>query len=155
MYTAPWRNGLSCTAYNCLVFYLRSPLLSFLFSRQKRHLILLSVYYFGHCYEQFFNYTSWEKVERVYFSPYNWLLFRGRYNSISWPGRETFSSSPKRPHRLWGPAQHRIHYVPEAVFRGVKRPGRKADHSPPPNAGIKNAWLYLHSFIHLHVLVRN
>ena len=26
-----------------------------------------------------------------------------------------------------------------SCFRGVKRPGRKADHSPPPNAGIKNA----------------
>jgi hypothetical protein len=27
-------------------------------------------------------------------------------------------------------------------FTGVKRPGREADHSPPPRAEIKNAWRY-------------
>jgi hypothetical protein len=25
---------------------------------------------------------------------------------------------------------------------GVKRPGREADHPPPSNADVKNAWLY-------------
>jgi len=25
---------------------------------------------------------------------------------------------------------------------GVKRPGREADHSPPPSAEVKNAWSY-------------
>jgi hypothetical protein len=28
---------------------------------------------------------------------------------------------------------------------GVKQPGRKADHSPPTNAEVKNAWIYTHS----------
>jgi hypothetical protein len=42
-----------------------------------------------------------------------------------------------------------------SCLRGVKRPGRKADHSPPPHAGIKNAWLYPYSLIHFHVLVRS
>jgi hypothetical protein len=27
-------------------------------------------------------------------------------------------------------------------FRGVKRPGREADHSPPSSAEVKNAWSY-------------
>jgi hypothetical protein len=27
-------------------------------------------------------------------------------------------------------------------FSGVKRPGREADHSPPPNAEVKNEWSY-------------
>jgi hypothetical protein len=28
---------------------------------------------------------------------------------------------------------------------GVKRLGHEADHLPPPNAEVKNAWVYLHS----------
>jgi hypothetical protein len=26
--------------------------------------------------------------------------------------------------------------------RGLKRPGREADHSPPPNAEVRNVWSY-------------
>ena len=51
------------------------------------------------------------------------------------------------------PTSYSLHT--RSCFRGVKRPGRKAYHSPPPNSGIKNAWLNLHSPIHLHVFVRN
>jgi hypothetical protein len=29
-----------------------------------------------------------------------------------------------------------------ALSLGVKRPGREADHSPPSNAEVKNAWSY-------------
>jgi hypothetical protein len=30
-------------------------------------------------------------------------------------------------------------------FRGVKRPGREADHSPPSSAEVRNAWSYTSS----------
>jgi hypothetical protein len=39
-------------------------------------------------------------------------------------------------------------------FRGVKRPGRKADHSPPSSAEVKECVeLYIHSRIRLHGVV--
>jgi hypothetical protein len=40
-----------------------------------------------------------------------------------------------------GPTQPPIQWVPGALSLGVKRPGRKADHSPP-SAEVKNAWSY-------------
>jgi hypothetical protein len=30
-------------------------------------------------------------------------------------------------------------------FRGVKRLGREADHSPPSNAEVKNVWSYMYT----------
>jgi hypothetical protein len=36
------------------------------------------------------------------------------------------------------PTQSPIHWVPEALSLGVKRPGREADHSLPSSAKIKN-----------------
>jgi len=33
-------------------------------------------------------------------------------------------------------------WVPRAFSLGVKRPGRKADHSPPSSAEVRNAWSY-------------
>jgi hypothetical protein len=30
----------------------------------------------------------------------------------------------------------------EALFPGVKRPGREADHSPPASAEVKKMWIY-------------
>jgi hypothetical protein len=30
--------------------------------------------------------------------------------------------------------------VPAALFPAVKRPGREADHLPPPSAEVKNSW---------------
>jgi hypothetical protein len=41
-----------------------------------------------------------------------------------------------------GPTQPPIQWVPGALFLGVKRPVREADHSPPPSAEVKNAWSY-------------
>jgi hypothetical protein len=39
-------------------------------------------------------------------------------------------------------------------FTGVKRPGREADHSPPYNVEVKNAWRYISSpSIRLHGVV--
>jgi hypothetical protein len=44
------------------------------------------------------------------------------------------------------PLQPPIQWVPGALSLGVKRPGRKADHSPTPNAEVKECVeLYLHS----------
>jgi hypothetical protein len=36
------------------------------------------------------------------------------------------------------PTQPPIQWVPKALFLGVKRPEREADHSPPYNAEVKN-----------------
>jgi hypothetical protein len=41
-----------------------------------------------------------------------------------------------------GTTQPPIQQVPGALFLGVKRPGREADHSPPSSAEVKNAWSY-------------
>jgi hypothetical protein len=53
-----------------------------------------------------------------------------------------------------GPTHPPIQWVPEALFLGVKRPGRETDHSPPSSAEIKE-WveLYLHFPIRLHGVV--
>jgi hypothetical protein len=44
-----------------------------------------------------------------------------------------FSSSPHRPHQLWGPPSLICNVSP-----GVKRMGREVDHSPPTSAEVKN-----------------
>jgi hypothetical protein len=36
-----------------------------------------------------------------------------------------------------GPTQSPIQWVPGALSLGVQRPGREADHSPPPSAEAK------------------
>jgi hypothetical protein len=41
-----------------------------------------------------------------------------------------------------GPTQSPIRWVPRSLSLGVKRPGRKVDHSPPSSAEVKNAWSY-------------
>jgi hypothetical protein len=41
-----------------------------------------------------------------------------------------------------------------ALSPGVKRPGRKDNHSPPSSAEVKNAWSYVTTPpIHLHGLI--
>jgi hypothetical protein len=42
-----------------------------------------------------------------------------------------------------GPTQPPIQWVPAAFSLGVKRPGREADHSPPSNTEVINAWSYI------------
>jgi hypothetical protein len=53
----------------------------------------------------------------------------------------TTSSSP-----ALGPIQSPIQWVPGSFSLGVRRPGRKADHSPPSSAEVKD-WvqIYIHS----------
>jgi hypothetical protein len=53
-----------------------------------------------------------------------------------------------------GPTQPPIQWVAGALFLGVKRSGREADHSPPSSAEVKECMeLYLHSPIRLHGVV--
>jgi hypothetical protein len=46
-------------------------------------------------------------------------------------------SSPRRPDRLWVPPS-----ILSNGYRGVKRPVREADHSPPTTAEVKKIWIY-------------
>jgi hypothetical protein len=53
-----------------------------------------------------------------------------------------------------GPTQPPIQWVQGALSLGAKRPGRKADHSPPSGAKVKNAWSYTSTpTIRLHGVV--
>jgi hypothetical protein len=47
----------------------------------------------------------------------------------------------KRPGRLFDHIQPPV-LCATAFFLGVKRLEREADHSPPPNAEVKNRWSY-------------
>jgi hypothetical protein len=53
------------------------------------------------------------------------------------PGTGTTASKPALE-----PAQSPIQWVSDALFLGIKWPGRKAGHSPPLNAKVKNDWRY-------------
>jgi hypothetical protein len=60
------------------------------------------------------------------------------------PGRVNnfiFSTS-SRP--ALGPTQPPIQCVPRALYTGVKRAGREADHSSPVSAKKKNVYLHIH-----------
>jgi hypothetical protein len=48
-------------------------------------------------------------------------------------GGEIFRTRPDRP---WGPPS--LLYNGYRLFPGVKRPGRGADHPPPPSAEVEN-----------------
>jgi len=54
-----------------------------------------------------------------------------------------FSSSPQRPDRLLGPPSLLTSWYQGLFPRGVNRPGREADCSPPSSAEIKNEYLSL------------
>jgi hypothetical protein len=47
-------------------------------------------------------------------------------------------SSPCHPDRFWGPPS-----LLSNGYRGVKRPGCEADHSPPASAKVKKMWIYI------------
>jgi hypothetical protein len=51
-------------------------------------------------------------------------------------------SSPHRPDRLRGPPSLLFNVYGGLFSRGVKRPGREADHSPPTSAEVKKTWMY-------------
>jgi hypothetical protein len=41
-----------------------------------------------------------------------------------------------------GPTHSPIQWIPAALFREVKRPGRETDHCPPSGAEVENVWSY-------------
>jgi len=49
------------------------------------------------------------------------------------------------------PLQAHILEAPGTIFTGVKRQQRKADHTPPSKAEVKNVWSYASS-PHRHIL---
>lgn len=59
-------------------------------------------------------------------------------------GKGRYFVSPNRPDRFWD--QSRLYPKgTEALYQGIKRPGREADLS-----AIKKAWINIHSLISLH-----
>jgi hypothetical protein len=54
------------------------------------------------------------------------------------------------------PTHPPIQWVLGALTSGVRRPGREADHSPPSNAEVNNAWSHISiPPAYLHGLVLN
>jgi hypothetical protein len=69
-----------------------------------------------------------------------------RMNGIRFPkGAGNFSlDTVSRP--ALGPIQHLIQWVPGALYLGIKRPRREADHSHPSSAEVKECVeLYIHA----------
>jgi hypothetical protein len=58
------------------------------------------------------------------------------------PVGSIISFSPRRPDRPWGQSQPHIQWVPGALFTGVKRQGREADHLLSTSADDKKVWMY-------------
>jgi hypothetical protein len=56
------------------------------------------------------------------------------HSSISGKGKRF--PSPKRPYSLWSPRSFPLKRQLRFLLRGAKRPGRTANHSPPPVPGI-------------------
>jgi hypothetical protein len=85
----------------------------------------------------------------------DWLRTGRRISWSSAPGRvnKFLYSTSSRP--ALGPTQPPIKWVPEALYQGVKRPGREADRSPPTNAEVKKTWIIHSHPIRLHGLVFN
>jgi len=74
-------------------------------------------------------------------------------NRDSIPGRG-WDISPH--HRFQNGSQLPIQWVTGALFLGVKRKGREADHSPPSSAEVNNAWICTFSTpIRLYSVVLN
>jgi hypothetical protein len=89
--------------------------------------------------------------------PYlDWLQSGRQRGRGSSPGRgEIFLlSTSSRP--VLGPTHPPIQWVPGALYPEVKRPGCKANHSPPTSAEVKNTWIYTSAPpIRLHDVVLN
>jgi hypothetical protein len=53
-----------------------------------------------------------------------------------------FFSSPAVSRTALGPTKPPIQWVPGTLSLGLRLPGREANHSPPSNVEVKNAWSY-------------
>jgi hypothetical protein len=69
---------------------------------------------------------------------YNELDDRG-FESRQWLGIFLLTTASRQ---ALEPTKPPLQWVPRALSFGAKRPGRKADHSPPSSAEVKNAWSY-------------
>jgi hypothetical protein len=76
-------------------------------------------------------------------SRYSDWLRTGRPRGRSWSpggGKNILFYPSSRP--SLGFTKSPVQWVPGALFPGLKRPGREADHSPPTSAEVKNMWIY-------------
>jgi hypothetical protein len=73
-----------------------------------------------------------EKINRVLSLECRYLALRCTFFI-----RGRVLSSPKRPHRFWGPP---IQLIPGISFPGVKRLRREVNHSHQSCASVKNEW---------------
>jgi hypothetical protein len=71
------------------------------------------------------------------------------------PVESRIFSSPRRPDRFWGPPSLLPNGYRGLFPRGVKRPGREADHSPTRVRDQETVNLYRHFPIRLHGAVLN
>jgi hypothetical protein len=65
----------------------------------------------------------------------------GRGVGVRVPVRSRIFSSSRRPDQLLCPANLLTNGYRERFPRGVKGPGREADHSPPTTAEVKKIWV--------------
>jgi hypothetical protein len=65
---------------------------------------------------------------------------RGVEVRVSVTAKTILLSMSSRP--VLEPTQTPVQWVVGALSEGVKRPGRKVEHSPPINAEVKYMWLY-------------
>jgi hypothetical protein len=78
-------------------------------------------------------------------------LRAGRPGFDSRQGQEIFLYfTSSRP--ALGLTQPPVQWVPGALSPGVTRPGREADHSPPPSAMVKNMWIYTSTPPHVSIV---
>jgi hypothetical protein len=62
-----------------------------------------------------------------------------------------FFATASRP--ALGPTQPRMQLVRKTLSRGVKQPGREADHPPLSGIEVKNAWSYTFTPVSVHSVV--
>jgi hypothetical protein len=80
----------------------------------------------------------------------------GRGVGVRVPVGSRIFPSPRRPDRLWGLPSLLYSGYRGLFARGVKRPGREPDRSPPASAEVKKMWIYyIFSHIRFHDVVFN
>jgi hypothetical protein len=72
----------------------------------------------------------------------DWLRAGRPRTPSSSHSRGDIFSSPRRPDRFWVPPSLQSNGYRGAYSPVLKRPGREADHSPPPSVEVKNTWTY-------------
>jgi hypothetical protein len=115
------------------------------------------------------SFSTWKRMQRSYFkighdrsshiTPCSWFIVTiphlmgalgyrldDRGSRVRFPAGVGIFLFTIESRTVLGPTQNPIQWVPGALSLGVKRPGRKADHSPPSSAAVKECVeLYSHS----------